>query len=349
VTAPPWLAPLVDAVQRNNDIADARHAADLPLCIYLLQMREYYRWTHRLPWTASLDRGAVGGWLAEREARWAALEDADFAPLPLPRAPLDALAVDEVNAELVPQGFLYGAGAASVARESFFVAELQRRELLDDGATLLVCGREWARALFAPPAVLAGGERPGGGTIILRRESMARWLWEKFEAFGAHRSAGAFAALAEHYRLDDGAAFATALGELHAARWLEPGWSAMRRALTQRRTELQVRALRDQLADCELTLPVLAERGAAAPLHFWFANYDGLREQLFPGLAGAYRAWRAGAGVQPLRRAAEAGARHFRELAEQVLALHDGLGAAAEPAIARLLAAPQAVCAADGG
>ena len=64
---------LVDAVQINCHIADASHAADLSLCIYLLQMREYYRWTHRLPWTAPLDRGAVGGWLSEREARWAHL------------------------------------------------------------------------------------------------------------------------------------------------------------------------------------------------------------------------------------------------------------------------------------
>ena len=44
---------LVDAVQTNCDIADARHAADLPLCIYLLQMREFYRWEHGLTFGAS--------------------------------------------------------------------------------------------------------------------------------------------------------------------------------------------------------------------------------------------------------------------------------------------------------
>ena len=34
-------ARLVDAVQTNCHIADARGAADLSLCIYLLQMREF--------------------------------------------------------------------------------------------------------------------------------------------------------------------------------------------------------------------------------------------------------------------------------------------------------------------
>ena len=31
-------------VQRNCDISDARHARDFTMCVYLLRMREYYRW-----------------------------------------------------------------------------------------------------------------------------------------------------------------------------------------------------------------------------------------------------------------------------------------------------------------
>ena len=37
----PHLNRLVDAVQTNCHITDASHAADMTLCIYLLQMREF--------------------------------------------------------------------------------------------------------------------------------------------------------------------------------------------------------------------------------------------------------------------------------------------------------------------
>ena len=47
-----------------------------------------------------------------------------------------------------------------------------------------------------PPAVLAGD------TIVLRREAMARWLWEKFEVFGLKRADGPFKAVAQAYDLE---------------------------------------------------------------------------------------------------------------------------------------------------
>ena len=69
-------------MQTNCHIADARSAADLSLCIYLLQMREFYRWEHGIAPLAPLPREAVGTWLAEREALWEALEPRDFVAVP---------------------------------------------------------------------------------------------------------------------------------------------------------------------------------------------------------------------------------------------------------------------------
>lgn len=37
---------LVQSVQRNCHVADARHAREMTLCNYLLEMREFYRWEH---------------------------------------------------------------------------------------------------------------------------------------------------------------------------------------------------------------------------------------------------------------------------------------------------------------
>ena len=98
--------PVVAAVQTNCHIADERHAGDMTLCIYLLQMREFYRWERGLAFGAPLPRDAVGAWIAEREGLWATLAGQDFVPLPCGPGDrvLDPFDVDAVNAWLHPRG-----------------------------------------------------------------------------------------------------------------------------------------------------------------------------------------------------------------------------------------------------
>ncbi len=356
VQCPVGLNALVQAVQTNCDIADARHAADLSLCIYLLQMREFHRWEQGLAYTAELDRVAVGEWIARRERHWSQIEHRAWLPLPIAGREFDAHDVEGVNAQLVPLGLIYGAGLAAPGRPTCFLATLHEVRRRDDGLTLQVCGREQARGLFAPPAALVGG-----ATIVLRREALARWLWERFETFSVRRADGPMKALLDAYALHDKGSFAAALprlvddlceplvlheiGEYRAGQSLEPGWAAMRLALDQRRTDLRVRAVRDHIADLEVTLPALLASDRAAALHFWFANYEGVREQLFPSLATAYAAWRRGDAGHALRVATQAGAAHFRSLAGQILALHQTDGPGATLAIEQLLAAQGSVCA----
>ena len=350
---------LAAAVQLNCDIADARHAADLTLCIYLLQMRELFRWERGLPFGAALGRDEIATWIAEREARWDALETRSFVRVPsfpgdAATDGIDPFDAEAVNATLRPLGLLYGAGLVGAGRPVFFVGELHDRQCRD-GLEVLAAGRELARGLVAPPAALAG---EGRGPIVLRRESLARWCWEKVEAASLRPQAdGPLQALFAEHRLDcdfDAALpgwldeavemlVLHELGEHRAGCRLGPDWGAMRLALGGRRAELYTRALRDHLADLEVTLPTLLDRGATAALHFWFANLDGVRELLFPGLAPAYAQWRGGDAGAALRRAIATGLAHFRALADEVLALHRGAGAPAA-AIETLLTSPRAVC-----
>ena len=346
---------LVQAVQTNCHIADASHAADLSLCTYLLQMREFYRWEQGLAFAQEPRREAVGEWIAQRERDWSDIENQAWLPLPMGAQEFDAYDVAGVNAILAPFALVYGAGLAAPRQPTFFLATLHERQLRDDGLTLQVCGSEHARGLFAPPAALVGGS-----TIVLRREALARWLWERFEAFSLRRAEGPMKALVETYALREPGDFAAALprlvddlceslvlheiGEHRAGLWLEPGWALMRMALDQRRTDLRVRAVRDHIADLEVTLPALLAGDQAAPLHFWFANYEGSRAQLFPSLADAYAAWRGGDSGRALLDAAQHGAAHFRDLATQILALHRREGRFATAAIERLLAAQESVC-----
>jgi len=44
------LSALIDTVQKNCTIADARHARDMTMCTFLLEMREYYRWEMEIPY-----------------------------------------------------------------------------------------------------------------------------------------------------------------------------------------------------------------------------------------------------------------------------------------------------------
>lgn len=339
----------VAAVQANCDIADAQHAADLPLCSFLLQMREYYRWQRGLPFDAPLPRDALGAWLAEREAAWQRLEGRRPAPLPLDGHRFDPFDLDAINARLRPRGWLYGAGWAPLQRPVFFVAALDRVWREPEGSIVMHAGREFARGLLAPPATLQGGT-----TIVLRRESIARWLWERFEAFSLRRADGPFKAVADAHALDDPAAFVAALpglvdlaatmmlqhehGERQVGRELGPGWSALRVAQADRRAALALHAVRDLLADCGHTVPTLLAEGPAAALHLWFASFDGLRQELFPGLAAAGAAWRQGDGGAALRAGCVHGQRHFGRLASALLA-------EPEPGrVAGLLASEAAIC-----
>ena len=77
------LPQLMNAVQRNCDISDARYARDYGLCTFLLKMREYYRWENEMPFARALPKDELGDWLKTREQQWDGIEAEDFAPLPL--------------------------------------------------------------------------------------------------------------------------------------------------------------------------------------------------------------------------------------------------------------------------
>ncbi len=353
----PELRRLVDAVQTNCAIADARSAGEMPLCIYLLQLREFYRWECGLPFGAVLPRATLGAWIAEREALWERLALRDFAPLPCNGSEIAAFDVDAVNRTLAAAGWRYGAGLAGPGSALFFVAEsvsAGTTEIAGEPVEVEVCGREFARSLASPLAMLTPG-----GTIVVRRAALARALWERFEAHSLHPGCGAFAALAAECGLASAADFNAALpclldeltpvlllhevGELRAGRTLGAGWHALRFALAHdRRAELRLRALRDLLADLGTTLPALLDDGEPARLHFWFSGFEGLREAFVPGLARAYAAWRDGDRGRALRHTAARARSHFEALAAELLELH---AREADPAaLARRLDQPSAIC-----
>ena len=323
------MAALVSAVQTNCDIADARHARDVSLCTYLLGMREFYRWEHELPYGVSPPRDAVGRWIAEREARWEQIVDEDFVVVPVAGHEFDAFAAPQVNAALAGSGLVYGAGIGRFHKPHFFLGQLDREQQRGE-ANLVVCGCEYARDVSAIPAALQGE------TVIVRREALSQWLWEKAEGWNVKQQDGALKAalLAYGFDVDPQAAIERMTegeietlvlheeGELAAGRILGRDWSQKLAGFEGKRAELLARAVRDNLADCLVTLPALLQRNTDDSLHFWFSTFDGLRRELFPRLVEAY-AQAASGGAAPITEAAAAGCRHFTELGLRLVEMEE--------------------------
>ena len=250
-------------------------------------------------------------------------------------ATVDPFDVESTNRALAGHGLVYGAGIGRFGKPQFFVGALEREERRD-GVRVLVAGREHARDLSAAPAASRDG------TIYVRTESLRRWLWERAEAWMGRRADGSLRAALDGYGFADARDDAIArmadaevetlilheLGECAAGRELGPAWEGLLGRLTRRRAELFVRAVRDHLADCLVTLPALLDRDAAPSLHFWFANLQGTRQALFPRLPPPTRAGATGEGDVALRAAIGDGAVHWQHVCTQVLEMHNAGGEA---------------------
>lgn len=321
----PELQTLRAAVQRNCHISDARHAGEDTLCVYLLKMREYFRWEQGHSFRATLSKTSVAGWLTEREQLWEQLEDAPFEPVPVNGQRYDPFDTAAINAAVIPLGLVYSGGIGRRAKPHFFLADLERRERYN-GFTVLISAHEYARDLSAPPAMSLQD------TIFVRRESLRRLIWEKVEEWRWSRRDNPMGRAIAYYDFDrdpDGALEAMTgnevetlilheAGEVMAGRELGGDWEALLATLPRSRAEIGARAVRDLFADCLSTLPTLLKVLDPASLHFYVANLTGMRKELFPRLIDAYHQWIENGDLDPLNTAIHAGASHWRSVATQM-------------------------------
>ncbi len=327
---PNELATLAEAVQYNCHVSDARHGGDYSLCVYLMKMREYYRWEQKLPYGAPLGKDAVGDWLQAREQLWEGLEEAELRPVSVNGRAFDPFDADAINASLGEAGLVYSSGLGNRAKPHFFLGRLEQR-VSRAGYTVYVAAGEYARDLTAPPAMTLGN------SIFLRRESLRRMLWEKLESWRWNRPDNALGRAFACYDFDadlessldamtDREIDNTLLheqGEYEAGQLLDDGaWNAMLAAIVGTPAELMARAVRDHLADALVTLPHLAEQADAPALHFYVGNLNAMRKHLFPGLLPAYDAWREGGGTEQLAAVAATGCEHWLSLGREMVAHH---------------------------
>lgn len=320
-------------VQDNCHIADAAHAGNYTLCIYLLKMREFYRWEQGLGFSAALENSAVGNWLRGREELWDQLDDKPLGRINLGDQDYDAWDNDAINQTLMPKGLVYSAGIGAMGRPHFFLGKLEQIEQAGD-YTLYVVGEEYARDLPAPPAMSQGKD------IYLRRESLRRLFWERIESWNWNQPQNAMARALAFYDLKndlDGALNAITdkemnsvlqheIGEVYAGQLLGDGWEEMLASLPRSRIEFIARAIRDLLADHLTTLPHILEQEDEIALHFYMANHSGMREVLAPGLKQKYEKWLQHHDYQDLRQKLEEDKEYWLQQAQKMLQIYQSKG-----------------------
>lgn len=325
---------LTQRIQHNCHISDAQYAGHYTMCIFLLKMREYYRWEKGIPLSHPLPRKEVGEWLIEREQFWDDLDSKPLSPLSLNNQNFDPFDSEQINAHLNPQGYVYSGGLGIFHKPYFFLGKLERKEVRDN-ITLLVSSEEYARDLVAPPAMLLGD------TVYIRKESLRRIIWERIDEWllKQQKETPMARALACYGfenqnntnmeslldKMTDNELESVLLhetGEAQARILLGTQWEELLNALPRSKAEFIARAVRDHLADCLTTLPTLTENGNEASLHFYFANFSGMRREIFPEAMKAYQHWVDSGSLVALKEVYRNGQIYWQELAKKILNLY---------------------------
>lgn len=316
-------------VQHNCHIADANHAGDYTLCIYLLKMREFYRWENQQAFASELANNEVGQWLRKREALWDELEEHEFQQLRIGDTLLSPFEAESANKYLASHNLVYSSGLGINNRPHFFLADLEKHEKHQD-VSIYISGREYARDMSAPPAMSLNQ------SIYIRKESFRRMLWEKLETWRWNRPDNALGRAFACYDCDNNLDHALdemtevevnnviyhEQGEIAAASLLGKEWEELLLTLPYSKSSIMLRAIRDHLADCLTTLPALLESDYAPSWHFYFGNLNNMRKDLFPSLNKAYEEWYRTGSLSTMSEIIEAGKEHWLSVCHTVLKLN---------------------------
>lgn len=319
---------LINDVQLNCHISDARHAGNYTLCVYLLKMREFYRWEHQYSFSEKLHTDDIGHWLSGREALWDEIESDDYQQIKTGQAEHDPFNSQAINRQLEKEALVYSGGYGIKNKPHFFLAQLESKKQVNN-FTIYISGKEYARDLTSPPAM------SHNKTIFIRRESFKRLIWERTDEWRWNKPENAMARAIRCYDFDNDlegaltqmtkneldAAILHEIGEIQAGENLA-GWHRMMADISFTQAEIMARAVRDHYADTLHTLPTLIRNNNQASIHFYFANLTNMRKHIFPSIIDAYNNWCDTNNINAIEKIVDSTVDHWHEVAQQMLALH---------------------------
>ncbi|MEJ2688927.1 MAG: hypothetical protein P8130_03060 [Deltaproteobacteria bacterium] len=302
----PMLSSLIDAIQQNCVLSDARDNGIYSMCTLFLRLRNLYKWEHgKLPWQEE-EPAILMEWIEQKEKLWLGLLDAPFLRLPVGEETADPDDIELVNAFLARQntGLLYGAGHGRSLKSIFFLAEIKETRRLATHP-VQVLDREHCRELSSPFAMHQDG------VIYFRLDPFRYFLWDKIqEAAGAKAMATRYA-LAKYGLIDSGGKIINeklrhhfekiVLAEMEAILFHELGelspsplsgqvLAELINAFPDSPVELIARATKDILADTADggMLQHIIEEEKFSSLGFYAAMLDGMRRELFCEFKSAF-------------------------------------------------------------
>ncbi|WP_299875094.1 Sfum_1244 family protein [uncultured Cocleimonas sp.] len=333
------LKDVIDTVQHNCHIADARHAGDYTLCVYLLKMREMYRWEQSIDFKTMLTTDDVGDWLTSREGVWDELEEQEYKNLEIDEKTFKPFENELINSTLDDKKLVYNAGLGIRSRPHFFIAELEKFIQHDD-YTIFISNKEFARDMAAPPAMAQGKN------IFVRRESLRRVIWEILDDARVAGLDNPLTRAMSFYDFETDPETAInqmteveieyvieheigevkageLLGKLNVANDGDQVWNEMLDTYSQTHAEIMLRAIRDHIADSITTLPKLLEDVSKgenmASLHFYFGNLTAMRKHLAPKLVDAYQQWNETGSLDLIQQSADLSKNHWLKLSQQLI------------------------------
>lgn len=294
---------IIETVRRNCDISDARDNGIYSICNLVLKLRNLYKWEHAIePWSEP-ETAALLAWIEAKENYWETVIDDSFHSFAVDGREVDPFDLETVNSLLDDPGLVYGAGYGRSMKSIFFLGKKIREEHVE-GCPVIVVGRELARELSSPFAMLQDG------VIIIRREPLRYFFWDHVQEIRSSCKASLHHALRRYGILTAGRldqqAFRNRLdaivdGEIPIFIHHEVGErlqdtfdsGTLRRIVASfpdSAIEYVARSIKDILADTHprgMVSFIIRERRDAS-LGFYVGFLAGLRRELFPEIVPAF-------------------------------------------------------------
>jgi hypothetical protein len=188
---------LLQTITYNCDISDARDNGIYSICTLVLKLRNLYKWEHGMePWEEP-DSPVLLDWIAAKEEYWATIHAEPFSPISIDGEEVDPFLLPPVNRCLSPDNQVYGAGYGKSMKAVFFVAEVLEN-LQVDGFPILILGKEKARELSSPFAMLQDG------VIYIRKDPLRFFFWDQIQEINPSCRVAMQQALAGYGLIKDG-------------------------------------------------------------------------------------------------------------------------------------------------
>ncbi len=294
---------LMQTVQRNCDISDAKDNGIYSLCTLVLKLRNRYKWEKdMLPWNEP-EPADLLDWIEERENFWETISDKSYAPLPVDGETISPWDSASINKSLEKTGLVYGAGYGRSMKAVFFLAEKIRTDCVE-GCPVVVLGKERAVELASPFAMLQDG------VIYIRRTPLRFFFWDHILDIKSSSRDSLYFALDHYGLLDQGKLNQSEIkkhldkivdyetpifiyhevGEMLQKTFDSNTLKKIVSNFPHSAIELVARSLKDILADThpQGMISFIIREKRVTSLAFYVGFLDGLRKVLFPEIIDAF-------------------------------------------------------------